>query len=117
LQTHLISIDKIDGLFFTESDTLRIAITKVAFENLFIDGIKTHCAERANTNARTAADADIVVNINPAHLVIARDRPYRADIQTGRILTLLARHGNINTFRLPFHHSNPASGRIGFPVM
>jgi hypothetical protein len=88
-QTDLIGIYKIDGLFFTESDTLRIAITEVAFEDLFIDGIKTHRAERTNANARTATDADIVVNGNPAQLLISREGLYRADIQAGCILTLL----------------------------
>jgi hypothetical protein len=116
-QTHLIGIHKIDGFFFTEFNTLRFAVTEVAFEDLFIYSIKAHCAEGANANTRATANADIVVNVNPAHILIARDGLYRADIQTGRILTLLTGHGYVKTLSLPFDHSDPASGRIGFSIM
>jgi hypothetical protein len=47
VKANFIRIDKIHGLYFTEPDTLRIAVTEVAFEDLSVGGIKTHGTERA----------------------------------------------------------------------
>ena len=43
--THIVGLNKIDGLDITESDTLRITVANVAFEDPPISGIKIHCSE------------------------------------------------------------------------
>jgi hypothetical protein len=55
-------LNKIDGLHITESDTLRIAVANVTFEDPSIGGIKIHCSERTYADAGTAADTGIIVN-------------------------------------------------------
>jgi hypothetical protein len=47
---HPIRLDKIHSLYFTEPDTLGIAVTVVALENLPVGGIKTHGTERTGAN-------------------------------------------------------------------
>ena len=60
--THIIRLNKIDGLDITESDTLRISVANVAFEHPSIGGIKTHGPERTDADTGAAADTGIIVN-------------------------------------------------------
>jgi hypothetical protein len=114
---HVIGLDKINGLYVTESDTLGITVANVALQNPTIDGIEIHCAKRANADAGPAANTGIIVNSYAPQLFIPRYGLDRTNVQTGRILALLTRHGNIYAFGLPFHHPNPASGRIGYAIV
>ena len=59
---HIVGLDKIDGFYITESDTLGITIANVAFEDSPIGGIKIHGPEWTNTDAGAAADTGIIVN-------------------------------------------------------
>jgi len=61
-QAHIIRFNKIDGLYITEPDTLRIAVAEITLENAPVDSIETHCAEWAYTDACAAADTDIIVH-------------------------------------------------------
>ena len=101
-KTHIIGLNKINGLYVTESDTLRIAVANVALEDPPIDGVKIHCTEGTYADTGTAADAGVVVHGYAAQRLILRNSLDRTDIQTGRILALLTGHGNIDTFSLPF---------------
>jgi hypothetical protein len=67
---HLIRLNKFDGLYFAEPDTLRIAVTDVAFEDPPIGGIKIHGTEGAYADTRTAADAGIIVNTYATQFLI-----------------------------------------------
>ena len=60
--THIIRLNKIDGLHITESDALRITVTNIAFEDPPVGGIKIHCPERTYADAGAAADTGIIVN-------------------------------------------------------
>jgi len=66
----VIGLNKIDGLDFTEPDTLWVAVAKVALEDPTVDGIKTHCTEGANADTGTAADTGIIVNGYPTRLLL-----------------------------------------------
>jgi len=115
--THIIRLNKIDGLDVTESDTLRITVTNIALENPPIGRIKIHGSEGTDADAGAAADAGIIVNGYATQFIILRDGFDRADIQTGRVLTLLACHGNINAFGLPLQHPDSAPGGIGNAIV
>jgi len=114
---HITRLDKRDGLDVAKPDTLRIAVTDVALEDPPIGGIVIHSTEGTYADAGTAADTGIIVNAHATQFFILRDGLDRTDIQTGRILTLLACHGYINAFGLPFQHPDPAAGRIGYSIM
>jgi len=115
--THIVGLNKIDGFDIAESDTLRITVANIAFEHPPVGGIKTHGPEGTNADAGAAADAGIIVNRDTTQLFILGDGFDRADIQTGRVLTLLTCHGDINTFGLPLQHPDPAPGRIGNAIV
>jgi hypothetical protein len=96
---------------------LRIAVADIALDNPPVGCIKIHGPEGTDTDAGTTADAGIIVNADAAQFLIPRDGFDRADIQTGRILTLLTGHGDINALGFPFQYPDPASGRVGYPIM
>jgi hypothetical protein len=41
----------------------------------------------------------------------------RTSVHAGRILALLAGHGNVETFLFPLHHPNAAAHRVGYTVV
>jgi hypothetical protein len=69
-EAHVTRLDKINGLDFTEPDTLRLAVTEVALEDPPVDGIITHGTEWADADACAATDAGIIVNADAAHFLI-----------------------------------------------
>jgi hypothetical protein len=71
IDSHLVRLDKINSLYFTEPDTLRVPVTVVALENLSVGGIKIHGAERTYANTRTAANADIMINGHLCRFLVA----------------------------------------------
>jgi hypothetical protein len=48
---HLTRVNKFNGLYFTEPDALRVAVTDVAFEDPSIGGIKIHGAKGTDADA------------------------------------------------------------------
>ena len=58
----LIGLNKINRLFFTEPDTLRITVTKIALKDLSVGRVKYHGPERTCAHTGTASNADIIIN-------------------------------------------------------
>ena len=104
-----VCIDIVDRLHFAEPDALRVSVTEVAFEILPVNDVKAHCAEGADRDAGTTANAFVVIYHDPAELLIPRDGLHGADDLAGGILALLAGHGNVDSLLLPFHDLDPAS--------
>jgi hypothetical protein len=107
--THPVSIQIINGLDFTETNTLRISITEIALKILSIYDVKTHRAEGTDRDAGTAANAYIVIHHDPAEFLITGNGLHGANDFTRSILTLLTGHGNIKPFCFPLHNLDPAS--------
>ena len=84
------SILVIDCFHIAKTDALRVTVTQVTFEDLPVYDIEVHGAERTHSNARSAADALVIVHYNPGQTLIPGDRFHRADIQAGSVLALLA---------------------------
>jgi hypothetical protein len=114
---HPIRIYIIHGFHVTETDALWISVTEIALENLSINDIEVHGAEGADRNTGATADAFVLVDHDPAELLVPGNGLHGTDDHAGSILALLTGHGNIKPFLLPFHHLNPASRSIGDTVV
>jgi hypothetical protein len=101
----------------TKSDALRITVTKITFDDLAVDSVKVHGAERAHRHASTATNAYSIIDTNTPESFVSRNGPDRASDLARGILALLARHGNVDTVSLPFNDPNPAADGIGNAIM
>jgi hypothetical protein len=115
--TDPVSLYIIHGFHVTETNALRISVTEIALKDLPINHIKIHGAERTDRYARTTANTFVLIHHDPAELFVSGNGLHGADDHTGSILTLLAGHGDIEPFCLPFDYFYPASGRIGYAVV
>jgi hypothetical protein len=70
---HISGFKKFNRLYFTKPDTLRVAVTDVAFENPPVSTIETHGTKGADADTRTAADTDIIVHRHAAQFLIPGD--------------------------------------------
>jgi hypothetical protein len=111
------AVHKLNGFYVTEPDALRVAVTQITLDDLSFNWIEAHGAEGAHGNTGATADADIVIHFNPVHFVIAGNGADRTADHTGSILTLLAGHGNVKSFHIPFDHANPAAHGIDDAIM
>jgi hypothetical protein len=96
--THPVRLHIVHGLHITETNTLRVSVTKIALKVLSINDTEIHRAEGADRYTGAAADANIVIHHHPAECLIPRNGLHGANRHAGGILTLLAGHGNINPF-------------------
>ena len=101
----------------TETHTLRIAVTQIAFEYPAAFRIPFDSTEGAGSDSHLAADAAFVVNTNAFQRFIPVYGLCGTDRHAGRIFTLLAAHGNINPDIFPFDNMNTRQRGIADPVM
>jgi hypothetical protein len=94
----------------TELYALGVAPATVAFEGHPFIEIKIHMAERAGQRTLVAADAHFTLDVNIARIALLY-RPYRADINTGRLFAKRAGNGNIVSFLAITHH--PYTRKLG----
>jgi len=109
--------NKIYSLHIAEPYTLGVAAAKVTLENLLLPGIEVHGAEWADCNAGTAANANIVINVDPSFCLVPIDCLYRAHIQAWGIYALPACHRNVKTFPFPFLYFNTGFCWVGYAIM
>lgn len=113
----LVGGHKGNRIHLAEPDTLRITVTEVALDDLFVNDIEIHRSEGAHSHTGAASDAYIIIHRDPSQFFITINGLYRTDIHARRILALLTGHGDIKAFMLPFHDLYAASSRIGNSVM
>jgi hypothetical protein len=117
LQSEVSRFGKRDSIDITEAHALRIEIAEIAFDHFVVGSDKMHCPERADRYAGAASDTFVIIYFYAGCFFIPRYGLGRARGGAGSILALLAGHGNINTFRLPFDDPNPAAGGIGHVIV
>jgi hypothetical protein len=114
---HPIRFYIIHGFHVTETDALRVPVTEIALKNLPINDIEVHGAEGTNRYTGAAANAFVLVDHDPAELLVPGNGLHGTDNHAGSILALLTGHGNIEPFLFPFDHLNTASRSIGDTVV
>ena len=77
-------------------------MAEVALKDLFFCRVEVHGAEGTDCDAGAAADADIVINMDPSLCLIAIDCLYRAHVQARCIYALPACHRDVKSFPFPF---------------
>jgi hypothetical protein len=115
--THPVRLHIIHRFHITETNALRVSVTEIALEILSVNDTEIHRAEGTDRHTGAAADANIVIDHDPAECLIPGNGLHGANGHTGGILTLLAGHGNIESFCLPFHNLYPASIGVGYAIM
>jgi hypothetical protein len=115
--TDLVRLHIVNGFHITETNTLRVPVAEIALKILSVNDTEIHRAEGADCHTRTAADANIVIDHHPVECLIPVNGLHRANRHTGGILTLLAGHGDVESFCLPLYHLYPASTSVGYAVM
>jgi hypothetical protein len=115
--THSVCLHIVHGLHITETNTLRVSVAEIALKIFSVNDTEIHRAEGADRYTGAAANANIVIDHHPAECLIPGNGLHRTNGHTGGILTLLAGHGNINPFGLPFHDLYPASTSVGYAIM
>jgi hypothetical protein len=114
---HPVSLHIVHGFHITETNTLRISVAEITLKILSVNDTEIHRAKGADRYTGAAADANVVINHHPAECLIPGNGLHGANRHTGSILTLLAGHGDIESFCLPFHNLYPASTGIGYAIM
>jgi hypothetical protein len=114
---HPVRLHVVHGFHITETNALRVSVTEIALKIFSVNDTEVHCAEGADRHTGAAADANIVIDHHPAEFVIPGNGLHGANRHTGGILTLLAGHGDIESFCLPFHNLYAGSGRVGDSIM
>jgi len=109
----LIRIRKRDGLDITETDTLRVSVTVIAFHRDPIMDIKERMAKGAGDDAGSTSDAKLLVD---GHAIIIFRLPMaglcRAYLHTIGFFTVITGHGKIKPDILPLNHFNPGTAWI-----
>jgi hypothetical protein len=82
----------------TKPHTLGISVAQVAFVDPTAVAVEADRTERTNRHAHAAADAAIVVDHDPLQRVVPVHGVPGTDFQTGRRLTVLAAHRQMETF-------------------
>ena len=102
LRLSLEGVTKSTAFISQNSDTLRITAAEVALKDLFFCRVEVHGAEGTDCDAGAAANADIVINMDPSLCLIAIDCLYRAHVQARCVYALPACHGDVKAFPFPF---------------
>ncbi len=68
-------IDVFNGIHFTKPCALGIPVAQITLDNFFVDMIEAHGAKRADRHTRTAADAKVIVNLDPARASLREIAP------------------------------------------
>ena len=105
--------DILGSFGLAKTGALRIAIAKIALEDLLAVDIESHCTKGTGGYAHPAADADLLVNLYPVQTLVSGDRPDGTDLHAGSIDTLLAAHGNVAPLPFPLDYLDAALRRIG----
>jgi len=112
----IVCIQKGDGLDFTETDALRIAVTVIAFHRYPFADIKERMSERTGDDAGSTADAQLFVD---GHAVILFGFSVaglcRAYLDAIGFFAVVAGHGKIQPHVLPLDDFDPGTARIAGP--
>lgn len=109
----LVCVYKRDGLDMAEGDTLRIAITIIAFDCDPLLRIKEGLAKGAGDDARPASDAEILIDDDTVILLrFSVACLGRTDLDTVSLFTMVAGHGKVESHLLPFDHFDSGAARI-----
>jgi hypothetical protein len=102
-----------DSFHITECHALGITVTKIAFDSHPLLDIKEGVPKRACDNTGPASDTQIFVD---NHTVIILDLPVaglgRTDFDAIGFFAVVAGHGKINPYILPFDNLDPGAARI-----
>jgi hypothetical protein len=114
----LVRIRKRDGLDITETDTLRVSVTVIAFHRDPIMDIKERMAKGASDDAGSTSDAKLLVD---GHAIIIFRLPMaglcRAYLHAIGLFTVIAGHGKIKPDILPLDHFDPGTAWIACSCM
>jgi hypothetical protein len=102
-----------DSFGITEGHALGITVTKVAFHSNPLLDIKEWVSKGTCNDTGPAPDTQIFVD---HHSVIVFRLPVaglgRTDLNAIGFFTVIADHGKVNSYMLPFDHLDPGSARI-----
>jgi hypothetical protein len=115
--TYLVRLHIVNGLHVTETNALRVPVTKIALKILSVNDAEIHRAKWTDRYTGAAADANIVIDHYPVECFIPGNGLYGTNRHTGGVLTLLAGHGDVESFCLPLYHLYPASTSVGYTIM
>jgi hypothetical protein len=107
-----------DSFHVTECHALRVTVTVIALHGHPVLTIEEGVTKRACDDTGPTSDTQIFID---NHTIIILDLPVAGlggtDFDAIGLFAVVAGHGKVNPYILPFHHLDPGPARIARPGM